>query len=92
MSKKAELLGRPVNSAAVQLPERKYPGVVVQGDMLNSLVRRLEEMGNLAKTKQLEDLETEIEEMREQLSSARDYYEVICAEHRVELPYSKLAL
>lgn len=89
MTQKLELLGRPVNFAVVQLPERKYPGVVIQGDTLNGLVRRLEEMKDLVKSDQLEDLTTEIEEVREQLSAARDYYEATCAERGIELPYLK---
>lgn len=89
MIKKLELLGRPVNFAVVQLPERNYPGVVIQGDTLNGLVRRLEEMKALVKSDQLEDLTTEIEEVREQLSAARDYYEATCAERGIELPYPK---
>ncbi|WP_447746855.1 DUF6959 family protein [Variovorax boronicumulans] len=89
MIKKLELLGRPVNFAVVQLPERNYPGVVIQGDTLNGLVRRLEEMKDLVKSNQLEDLTTEIEEMREQLSAARDYYEATCAERGIELPYPR---
>ena len=89
MNKALELLGRPVNFAVVQLPERNYPGVVVQGDTLNGLVRRLEEMSALVKSNQLEDLAAEIEEMREQLSAARQYYEATCAERGIELPYPK---
>lgn len=89
MNKTLELLGRPVNFAVVQLPERNYPGVVVQGDTLNGLVRRLEEMSALVKSNQLEDLAAEIEEMQEQLSAARQYYEATCAERGIELPYPK---
>ena len=89
MTQKLELLGRPVNFAVVQLPERKYPGVVIQGDTLNGLVRRLEEMKDLVKSDQLEDLTTEIQEVREQLSAARDYYEPTSAERGIELPYLK---
>ncbi|MFM9926242.1 hypothetical protein VLK31_24860 [Variovorax sp. H27-G14] len=89
MIKTLELLGRPVNFAVVQLPERNYPGVVVQGDTLNGLVRRLEEMSALVRSNELEDLTTEIEEMREQLSAAREYYEATCAERGIQLPYPK---
>ncbi|MDP9918372.1 putative S18 family serine protease [Variovorax boronicumulans] len=92
MIKALELLGRPVNFAVVQLPERNYPGVVIQGDTLNGLVRRLEEMSALVKSNQLEDLTMEIEEMREQLSAARGYYEATCTEHGIELPYPKTTL
>jgi len=42
MTKFAELLPPPRNHAVVQLPERKFPGVVFQGDSLNSLFGALE--------------------------------------------------
>lgn len=46
-------------------------------------------MSDLLKTNQLEGLTAEIEDMREQLSAARDCYEAICAERGIELPYPK---
>lgn len=91
MSKSLELLSRPVNFAVVQLPDRSYPGVVIQGDTLNGLVRRFEEMNELLKTSALEDLAAEIEDIRAQLSSARDHYEAVCRERGIELPYPKTA-
>lgn len=92
MTKTLELLSDPVNFAVVQLPERNYPGVVIQGDTLNGLVRRLEEMGNLVgsnRAEDLEDLTAEIQMLREELSAARDYYEATCAERGIRLPYPK---
>jgi hypothetical protein len=92
MTKTLELLSEPVNFAVVQLPERNYPGVVIQGDTLNGLVRRLEEMSNLVKSNRpedLEDLTAEIQMLREQLSTARDYYEATCTERGIRLPYPK---
>ena len=92
MTKTLELLSDPINFAVVQLPERNYPGVVIQGDTLNGLVRSLEEMVNLVKSNQSEDLEdlaAGIQMLREQLSAARDFYEATCAKQGIELPYSK---
>jgi len=92
MTKTLQLLSDPVNFAVVQLPERNYPGVVIQGDTLNGLVRRLEEMGNLVgsnRAEDLEDLTAEIQMLREELSAARDYYESTCAERSIRLPYPK---
>lgn len=92
MTKTLELLGRPVNFAVVQLPERNYPGVVIQGDTLNGMVRRLDEMGALVKStkpEDLGDLTAEIQMLREELAAARDYYEATCAERGIGLPYPK---
>lgn len=85
-----ELLSRPVNFAVVQLPERKHPGVVIQGDTLNGLVRRLEGMRSLLKEGVLDDLALEIEDVGAQLSGALDHFEAVCTERGIELPYPKL--
>jgi hypothetical protein len=68
--------------------------VVIQGDTLNGLVRRLEEMGNLVESKQpddLEDLAAEIQMLWEQLSAARVSCNATCAGLGIELPYPKTA-
>jgi hypothetical protein len=43
----AQLLSPATNSAVVHLPGRRFPGVVVQGDTLNGLVRNLKDMSRL---------------------------------------------
>jgi hypothetical protein len=83
----ADLLSRPVNFAVVQLPERSYPGVVVQGDTLHSLQKQVELMGRLLETKELEGLADEIEDLNTRLSEALAHYEYICSERGISLPY-----
>lgn len=83
----AELLSRPVNYAVVQLPERKYPGVVVQGDTLHSLLKQVEQMKMLLETNELEELADQIEDVSEHLSAALSHYEHICSERGIRLPY-----
>jgi len=83
----ADLLSRPINFAVVQLPERNYPGVVVQGDTLHSLQKQLELMRRLLETKELEGLADEIEDLHMRLSEALTHYEHICSERGISLPY-----
>lgn len=87
MTMQADLLSPPVNFAVVQLPERKYPGVVVQGDTLRSLQQQVEQMGRLLDAGEMEDLAGEIEDLKEQLSRALTYFERVCAERGIALPY-----
>ncbi len=89
MPQVAELWSRPNNFAIVQLPERAFPGVVVQGDTLNTLVGQLERMNTLLGSNQLEELAEEIEDMRDRLADARVYYETVCSARGVALPYPK---
>lgn len=87
MTNQVVLLSRPINFAVVQLPERRFPGVVFQGDTLHSLVRQVEEVARLLKAGELDDAVVGIVNMKEQLSDALTHYEKICAEKKIVLPY-----
>ena len=83
MTDTARLLSPPLNFAVVQLPERQYPGVVVQGDTLAGLVAQLGRMKTLLNAGQTDELVAEIAEMEDQLSVALSYYKKICADHSI---------
>jgi hypothetical protein len=83
MTDSAKLLSAPVNFAVVQLPERQYPGVVVQGDTLAGLVSQLARMKALLDAGGVDELAGEIEEMEEQLSGALSFYKSVCAKHSI---------
>ena len=87
MSEAVELLSRPMNFAVVQLPERKFPGIVVQGDTLNGLVRRVERMSELLNANKIDDLGAEMDDLREELSCALTHYESVCTQRGIALPY-----
>ncbi len=56
-------LGGWSNSIVVQLPERKYPGVVIQGDSMTNLLRLVEDAKSrmaVGDTDELSDLLDEI--------------------------------
>lgn len=88
-SQAVRLLSRPINFAVVQLPDRAFPGVVVQGDTLHGLVERLDEVVRLLNAGQLDDLSVELDDMREQLSEALGHYEQVCTDHGIGLPYHR---
>lgn len=83
MTDSAKLLSAPVNFAVVQLPERRYPGVVVQGDTLTGLVSQLARMKTLLDAGDVDELAGEIEEMEEQLAGALSFYKSICERHSI---------
>lgn len=87
MSTQVDLLSPAVNFAVVQLPERTYPGVVVQGDTLHSLQQQVEQLRRLLHTGELEELAGEIDDLKEQLSGALTYFEQVCAARGIALPY-----
>lgn len=80
----AKLLGPAANFAVVQLPGRRYPGVIVQGDTLKGIVEQLTRMKELLALRQLETLTEEIDELSDQLSQALSYYQKICADNSIQ--------
>ncbi|MDA8447536.1 DUF6959 family protein [Paracidovorax valerianellae] len=87
MNKHVELLGAPINYAVVQLPDRKFPGVVFQGDSLHSLFIQIKETSEILQSGQVENAMVELNDMRDHLKEVLDYFEKICEEKQVALPY-----
>jgi len=83
----AELLGPPINFAVIQLPERKFPGVVVQGDTLWNLLRQVERANKYLNDGALKDASEEMNDVGVQLADALKYFEKICLERGIMLPY-----
>ncbi|MFZ6760665.1 DUF6959 family protein [Undibacterium sp. Ji50W] len=89
MSERVTLLSKPTNFAVVQLVERKYPGIVFQGDSLHSLVIRLQNLQLLLRSNRIDDLDIEPGEICEQMRDALTHYEFVCSEQKITLPYPK---
>ena len=90
-----ELLTPPYNYAICKMAERKFPGVVVQGDTLNSIyrvsTRAADEMRQDRNYEELPD-ETEIydlENIANVFKSVLENYEKTCAANGYGLPYVK---
>lgn len=88
MTTEVNLLSRPVNFAVVQLAGRKFPGVVVQGDTLHSLVARVDELRRLLKSGETDEVYAGLEDIKDQLMEAMQHYERVCADRGIALPYS----
>ena len=87
MTKTAQLLSPQHNFAVVQLPQRQFPGVVIQGDTLNGLVGQLARMKSLLAASDLQELASEIDDMSDLLASALTSYILICARNSIALPF-----
>jgi hypothetical protein len=84
----SRVLTEPSNYAVVQLPDRKYPGVVFQGDSLNALTHRLRGALRAASVHNDEALNAELEDALALLEAARDRLKTVCAREGVELPFA----
>lgn len=80
-----KLLSEPTNYAVVQLPERRFPGVVFQGDSLHNLI-------NDIKAAAAEPIESErhllLNDVIQHLETIQNRYENVLAENEIKLPYS----
>jgi Family of unknown function (DUF6959) len=88
MTTEVILLSPPINFAVVQLTSRKFPGVVVQGDTLHSLVNRVNELLGLLRSGDTEEVSAGLEDISDQLTDAMKHYERVCTERGIDLPYS----
>jgi hypothetical protein len=88
MTTEVNLLSRPINFAVVQLTGRKFPGVVVQGDTLHSLLKRVDELTRLLKSGKTSEVSDGLEDIRDQLMEAMKHYESVCADRGISLPFS----
>lgn len=80
----AALLTPPHNFAVVQLPERVYPGVVVQGDSLYLLWESAQEVAELAKGTPAEE---DARNLSEELHSILRSYMQVLGQHEIPLPF-----
>jgi len=80
----ARLLTRPHNYAVVQLPNRRYPGVVFQGDSLDILIKDLEIAWH---DPDPDEREAAFEMLMDTLTAVQRGYEATLREAGIELPY-----
>lgn len=83
-----EVYSDAYNSAVMRVPGRRFPGSLVQGDSLSSLVFDLKEV-----CARVADLNIEDEELRHGLHSIQErlldrllHYQEVLTAHRIEVP------
>lgn len=72
---KADLLGGSGNYAAVQLPGRNFPGVLIQGDTLQTILQNLDILRNRFEDlieggetgENVDEIKLELEDLKDQL-------------------------
>ncbi len=82
-----ELYTAQTNYAVVRLPERRYPGVVVQGDSLASLVSDLSKTLARASKTGDEELTEILEDLLIRFDEVKRDYELALKSHHISLPY-----
>lgn len=83
----AKLLSPPHNFAVVQLPQRRFPGVVFQGDTLNAFEERLRRIIGQIRERVGDEELFELEELCNELAEVRSGYELVLAQTGISPPY-----
>jgi hypothetical protein len=88
-----ELYSEATGSEIVRIPERRFPGVVVQGDSLSILHANAKDLSIRLKDLGVQDEELlhAAQEVQEQLLGRMLHYQQVLAAHGIELPYSGAA-
>ena len=82
----AKLLSDPTNGAVVHLPGRAFPGVVIQGDTLDTLIAELREVLTEEGATDRDEL---LADVIERLENVQARYEAVLMHEGIALPYSR---
>lgn len=85
----ADILSHVPNSGIVQMPGRRFPGIVMQGDSLSTVFDALSVCLNDAKRRKDEDVYFELLGFAEMLQGQLLHYEKTLLEIGLPLPYSE---
>lgn len=85
----AEILTDAGNWSIVQLPGRRYPGVVVQGDSLSILVAGLRATRDALQAGDVTTTRDEVLVALERLEQVKANYERVLGERSIPLPYTQ---
>ena len=90
--KEIEVFAEECNYAIVRMPDRSFPGCVVQGDSLSILLRCAERASALACGTGNSELIDEIECLKEALADRLHHYTSVLTAYGIELPYRQAAI
>lgn len=85
----ARILEVGANGGVVQLPERRYPGLVIQGDSLSILVSDFEELKELIAKDDKPEIHACLETIESHLKERLEFYESVLGKHGIQLPYHR---
>jgi hypothetical protein len=84
---KVDILSNEINSVVLQLPDRKYPGVVIQGDSLSIIYGLVEDISNNINLDQNHEVTELIDELKDLLGNYVNIYEETLKINNIDLPY-----
>ena len=85
--RRLELYSDLTNAAVIRAPGRKFPGVLLQGDSLASLISVLSRAHSAAVEGDVGETADEIEYALDELQWRLDHYDQVLTEHEIPLPH-----
>lgn len=82
-----EVYSQAINQAVVKMPQRRFPGLVIQGDTMSILVTLAETIYERAKKSSDSELLEEADELKDRLKAFLLHYETVLGAHQLDLPY-----
>jgi hypothetical protein len=85
---KVEIYSDKTNRAVLRHPERNFPGILLQGDDLNSLCQKADRICAAGRDSLNADRYRELNELRNTLWDYLVHYKTVLGEHNIPLPFS----
>jgi hypothetical protein len=83
-----EIYSNQTNAVIMRHPNRHFPGVLIQGDSLNSLCQLADSACHSAKHRLEPGVYDDLNTLRNALCSYLAHYKVVLGEHQIVLPFS----
>ena len=83
-----EVYSQSINRGIIKMPSQNFPGLLLQGEMLSTLLRL--SRSTYEKSQQTSDTELieAARELRDNLQQLVSHYEATLSKHNIPLPYS----
>ncbi|SHL63050.1 hypothetical protein SAMN05428972_0432 [Rhodanobacter sp. OK091] len=86
-----EIFSDQANAVVVRHPDRRFPGVLVQGDSLYALCCQADAACTGAKSSLDSGSYNELNDLRDKLWGYLNHYKSVLGEHQLPLPFSESA-
>ena len=84
-----EILSDATNSAVMRHPGRRFPGVLIQGDSLSEMCKKVDRICVHARNQLSPDAYAELNELRNDLWGYLTHYKAVLSDHAIQLPFSE---
>jgi hypothetical protein len=84
-----EILSDATNASVLRHPDRRFPGVLVQGDTLYFLCAAADASCKAVKSQLSDEAYEELNDLRNRLWALLNHYKSVLHEHQLPLPFAE---